>query len=139
MVEVTAPQFHQVVKESGATLAVVNLWATWCPPCIEEFPYFMKLGKDLADHGVKVFFVSMDVAADRPAIQAFLAKQGYSGTSYLRAGTDHAFITALHETWTGVLPATLLYSQNGSLADFWVGKPVNYKALKKRVLKALHP
>ena len=45
----------------------------------------------------------------------------------------------IHEAWTGVLPATFLYGQNGSLADFWQGTPVGYEALKERVLQALNP
>ena len=137
--EVTIEQFQQILQESDAALKVVNFWATWCAPCIEEFPYFIQLGKDLADQGVAVFFVSMDFEGEKPAVEAFLAEQGFSVLSYLRVGMDHEFITTIHEEWTGVLPATFLYSQNGSLADFWQGTPVGYEALKERVLKALLP
>ena len=137
--EVTIAQFKQILQENDATLTVVNFWATWCAPCIEEFPYFVQLGKDLADQGVKVFFVSMDFEDEKPAVEAFLADQGYSGTSFLRTGKDHEFILGIHEDWTGVLPATFVYSQDGSLADYWQGMPVDYETLKERVLGALHP
>ena len=137
--EVTIEQFQQILQENDAALTVVNFWATWCAPCVEEFPYFVQLGKDLADQGVEVFFVSMDFEDEKPAVEAFLAEQGYSGTSYLRTGKDHEFILGIHEDWTGVLPATFLYSQNVSLADYWQGTPVDYEALKERVLDALHP
>lgn len=137
--EVTIGQFQQILQESDAALTVVNFWATWCAPCIEEFPYFIQLGKDLADQQVAVFFVSMDFEDEKPAVEAFLAEQGYSDLSYLRVGKDHEFITTIHDEWTGVLPATFLYRQNGSLADFWQGTPVDYEALKERVLQALQP
>ncbi len=137
--EVTITQFKQFLDENDATLTVVNFWATWCAPCIEEFPYFVQLGKDLADQGVKVFFVSMDFEEEKPAVEAFLAEQGYSDASFLRTGKDHEFILGIHQDWTGVLPATFVYSQNGTLADFWQGTPVDYEALKERVLNALHP
>ncbi len=137
--EVTIEQFHQILQDREAALKVVNFWATWCAPCLEEFPDFIRLGKDLADQGVEVFFVSMDFEDEKPAVEAFLAEQGYSDTSYLRVGKDHEFITAIQEAWTGVLPATFLYSQNGSLIDFWQGTPVGYEALKERVLQALQP
>ena len=137
--EVTIEQFKQILQENDAALTVVNFWATWCAPCVEEFPYFVQLGKDLADQGVEVFFVSMDFEEEKSAVKAFLAEQGYSGTSYLRTGKDHEFITAIHGDWTGVLPATFLYTQNGTLADFWQGTPVDYEALKERVLNALQP
>ena len=137
--EVTIEQFQQILQESDAVLKVVNFWATWCAPCIEEFPYFIQLGKDLADQGVAVFFVSMDFEGEQPAVEAFLAEQGFSDRSYLRVGKDQEFITTIHEEWTGALPATFLYSRNGSLADFWQGTPGGYEALKERVLKALQP
>ncbi len=86
-----------------------------------------------------MFFVSMDFEGEQPAVEAFLAEQGFSDRSYLRVGEDQEFITTIHEEWTGALPATFLYSQNGSLADFWQGTPVGYEALKERVLQALQP
>ncbi len=135
---VTIEQFQQILQENDAALTVVNFWATWCAPCLAEFPYFIQLGKDLADQGVVVFFVSMDFEEDKTAVEAFLAEQGYSETSFLRTGKDHEFIPGIHEDWTGVLPATFVYSRNGSLADFWQGT-VDYEALKERVLDALHP
>ena len=137
--EVTIEQFHQILQDREAALKVVNFWATWCAPCLEEFPDFIRLGKDLADQGVEVFFVSMDFEDEKPAVEAFLAEQGYSDTSYLRIGKDSEFIPAIQEAWTGALPATFLYSQNGSLVDFWQGAPVGYEALKARVLQALQP
>lgn len=137
--EVTIEQFQQILQDGEAALKVVNFWATWCAPCLEEFPDFIRLGKDLADQGVEVFFVSMDFEDEKPAVEAFLAEQGYSETSYLRVGKDQEFITAIQEEWTGALPATFLYSQNGSLVDFWQGTPVGYEALKERVLQALQP
>ena len=137
--EVTIDEFLQILQDNDTALAVVNFGATWWAPCIEECPYFVQLGKDLADQGVAVFFVSMDFEDEKPTVKAFLAEQGYSSTSYLRTGKDHEFITAIHGEWTGVLPATFLYTQNGSLADFWQGTPVDYEALKERVLGALQP
>ena len=136
--EVTITQFKQILQENDAVLTVVNFWATWCAPCIAEFPHFIQLGKDLADQGVVVFFVSMDFEEEKPAVETFLAEQGYSETSFLRTGKDHEFILGIHQDWTGVLPATFVYSQNGSLADFWQGTPVDYEALKERVLDTLH-
>ena len=137
--EIAIEQFQQMIQDNDAALTVVNFWATWCAPCIEEFPYFIQLGKDLADQGVEVFFVSMDFEDEKPAVEAFLAEQGYSDRSYLRVGKDHTFITTIHDEWTGVLPATVLYRQNGSQAAFWQGMPVDYEALKERVLQALQP
>ena len=42
------------------TLSVVNFWATWCPPCRKELPYFEDLKVDLASDGVRVVTISLD-------------------------------------------------------------------------------
>lgn len=64
----TAPEF-QVVTESGKTitaksfggkLLVLNFWATWCPPCVEETPSLNEMSRQMADQGVVVLAVSVD-------------------------------------------------------------------------------
>jgi thiol-disulfide isomerase/thioredoxin len=137
--KVTAEQLQAKIAESEAAVKVVNFWATWCAPCIEEMPYFMQLGKDLADQGVVVFFVSMDFEDEAALVESFLEKQEWEVASMLRTGKDNHFISTLHEDWSGVVPATMLYGQDGSPLDFWQGKPVGYDDLKARVLQSLHP
>ena len=51
-------------------VVVLNFWATWCPPCVEEVPSLVEMQKQLAPKGVKVFGVSVDV--DQKAYERFL-------------------------------------------------------------------
>ena len=51
-------------------VVVVNFWATWCPPCIEELPTMQKLWKQTRDQGLDVLAVNVGVPADR--IRQFL-------------------------------------------------------------------
>lgn len=51
-------------------VVVLNFWATWCPPCVEEVPSLVEMQKELAPKGVKVFGVSIDV--DQKAYERFL-------------------------------------------------------------------
>jgi cytochrome c biogenesis protein CcmG, thiol:disulfide interchange protein DsbE len=76
-----APDF--AIQEAGKPVAlhdlkgqvvVLNFWATWCPPCIEELPSLVLMQKQLADKGVKVFAVSLDV--DKNAYEKFLKDHG---------------------------------------------------------------
>ncbi|NBC18663.1 MAG: hypothetical protein GVY18_15270, partial [Bacteroidetes bacterium] len=53
--------------------------------------------------------------------------------SYLRVGKDNAFIKAMHDEWTGVLPATLIYGRDGTLVHFSQGNPLDYDALVEHV------
>ncbi len=75
-----APQF-QVTADSGRSvsvpnfggkLLVLNFWATWCPPCVEETPSLSQFAKDYAGRGVVVLGISVD--SSLPAYSAFLQK-----------------------------------------------------------------
>jgi cytochrome c biogenesis protein CcmG/thiol:disulfide interchange protein DsbE len=57
---------------TNAPVIVVNFWATWCPPCVEEFPSILELQRLLANDGLKMVFVSVD---DKWSdVEAFMAK-----------------------------------------------------------------
>jgi thiol-disulfide isomerase/thioredoxin len=126
-----------VIKQNDATVTVVNFWATWCVPCIEEFPAFMKLDRTLDERGVEVIFVSTDFPDEKDAAREFLAEQGLSETSYLKEGKTTPFVNAFHEDWTGAIPATFIYDAEGTLIEFWEGK-TDFESLKSRVESALN-
>lgn len=51
-------------------IVVLNFWATWCPPCVQEMPSLVQLQKKLSDRGVTVLAVSVD--ADENAYHKFI-------------------------------------------------------------------
>ena len=71
---------------------------------------------------VRLVLVSADFDAQRTEAAAFLAKQGVSGTTYVKTGSDQDFINALDSRWTGSLPATLVFDAKGHEVAFWEGK-----------------
>lgn len=135
MTDATATDVLTVVEASEADLTVVNFWATWCAPCLEEFPAFVRVGKEF-DEKVDVLFVSMDFPEERAAALSFVRKQGWEKPTLLKNEPDNAFITALHPDWTGALPATLVYGPGGELLDFWEGD-TTYDELHAKVTRYL--
>jgi thiol-disulfide isomerase/thioredoxin len=134
--EVTHADAMTVVEQSDASITVINFWATWCVPCVEEFPAFVKLDERLDDRGVDVMFISTDFPNQKDKVVDFLDEQGVAGPSYLKTGKTTPFVNGFSEEWSGAVPATFIYDDNGTLLDFWEGK-VSYDELKHRVTTQL--
>lgn len=134
--EASAPQLLAAVRSGGASVTVVNFWATWCIPCREEFPAYLRAGREFENDRVHVLFVSLDFPEDAPEAGQFLAEQGVTGRTYLKSGNVASFVKTLHPAWTGALPATALLDTNGTLIAFWEGR-TSYDLLKERINRAL--
>lgn len=128
----TAEQVLAAVKSSGAKVTVVNVWATWCIPCREEFPDLVRLGRAYDAKGVKMLFVSSDFASDTRPAKEFLAEQGVDDRTYLKAQKDEAFIDGLDPAWSGALPATFVFDATGRLRHSFTNA-VTYEALERQI------
>lgn len=127
-----APRILEEVRRPGASAVLVNVWATWCQPCREEFPDLVRVRKDLAAKGLRVVFVSGDFPEAEKDARRFLAEHGVNTPTFIKDGDDMAFIDGLDPRWSGALPATFLYDGTGALRDYWVGKST-YRELVKKV------
>jgi thiol-disulfide isomerase/thioredoxin len=129
---VTAAQLLDAVRAPGARAVLVNVYATWCGPCKEEFPDLVKLEQNYRVKGLRMIFVSADDEDNMPAVKQFLAKQGVTYPTFLKAQKDMEFINGLDSRWDGSLPATLLYDGAGKQRDFWVGMK-DYKTFEDKL------
>jgi len=120
------------VRDSEAKAVLVNVWATWCVPCREEFPDLMRLRQSHRELGFDLVLVSADFDTPLEEVRGFLTEQGVDFPSYLKAGADMKFIEALDPEWSGALPASFLFDGDGVRRHTWVGK-VTYEELEKQV------
>jgi hypothetical protein len=65
--------------------------------------------------------VSADFDDQLPEVRRFLARHGVRDTCFIKAQADMPFIDGVHREWSGALPATLLFDDNGRLLEFWEG------------------
>ncbi len=109
----------EVKAKSKGNVLVLNFWATWCKPCVEEFPDLLKLQRTYAAKGLRVAFVSIDDDAKaRQKVAAFLKKVKISFPSYLKKSSDdERFINSVDSSWSGAIPATFIYDRNGKLVE----------------------
>ena len=133
-----AAAVKKAITAPGAKAVLVNIWASWCGPCRDEFPDVLKIRRDLAPQGVRVVLVSFDFEDARPDAVKFLAGMGVDFPSFIRTGKDEDFANGLAKEWTGVLPATLVYDGRGTLRDLREGKQ-SYETFRGMVEKVLKP
>ena len=63
------------LKNSNHRLTIVNFWATWCPPCIEELPSLNRLATIFEERGIDILAISMD-KGDEKKLNYFLKQKG---------------------------------------------------------------
>lgn len=129
LIPATAEKILETVhQQQGNKAVLLNFWATWCEPCVEEFPFMVKLSRDYAGRGLQVYFVSVDWLEEREAVVAFLKRQGVRGPAFLKDQDDNTFINTISTDWSGAVPFTIVYHRrDGSLVDQWEGeKPEQY-------------
>ena len=132
IVPVSAAQVREVVAAARGNVVLLNVWATWCNPCREEFPHLVRLQRDLATQGFSLVLVSADFDSQLPKVAGFLADQGVDFRTYRKVGSDAEFIDGLDPRWSGALPATFLYDRSGALRDFWEGD-LSYEGFLERL------
>ncbi len=119
--EVDAPALRRLILEHKGRAVVVNLWATWCEPCVKEFPGLSDLARRRTD--VAFLSVSLDEREDLPALEAFVARRQPPFPVYRKAtGKDDAFIDGLDAAWSGAIPATLVFGRDGKKAALLQGE-----------------
>jgi len=118
---------------------LVNLWATWCEPCRDEYPMLNELAKQYAPQGLQVVGVSMDDDGDLILMRRFLARYKPVFPNYRKkAGTEQAFRQAVFPGWNGSLPATYFYDKDGAQVGHVIGegKRDTYEAAIRTMLSA---
>jgi thiol-disulfide isomerase/thioredoxin len=131
-----AAEVKKAIAAPGAKAVLVNIWASWCGPCRDEFPDVLKIRRDLGPQGVRVILVSADFDDAKADAEKFLTQMGVDFPSFIKEGKDEEFIDGLAKEWTGTLPATLVYDGRGTLRDLREGKQ-SYETFRGMVEKVL--
>jgi thiol-disulfide isomerase/thioredoxin len=111
------PQLTAAAPAASAGYRWVNVWATWCKPCIEELPMLTRVLGDWRKQGQAVELTLLSVDADPAAAQAFLTKSSTPGGSLqLADSTQNAtWLTSLGLAAGSAIPVHLLVDAKGGL------------------------
>lgn len=89
---------------------VVNLWATWCAPCVEEMPTLGALQRNFEGRGVRVVAISVDTVGQQEEAKATLARLSENALPFLTDPTRGV----LFDTRAAGMPVTILYDRQGN-------------------------
>jgi peroxiredoxin len=94
---------------------LVNVWATWCGPCVTEFPHFVNINRMYRNREFELITISMDEMSRKQNALNFLIKKQASTKNYILNGDKYKFIDALDKKWEGSLPYTLFIAPGGKI------------------------
>jgi len=113
---------------------VINFWATWCAPCVQEFPYFERFANENRNRKVKVLMVNLDFPDqyDKRLIPFLKSRESKLDVVMLDDPNQNFWISKVDSGWSGSLPATLIYSKGQRI---FLEKEITYDELNIELRK----
>lgn len=108
---------RRIAEWQGKTL-VVNFWATWCPPCVDEMPELVELQNDLGGRNVQVLGIGIDSPSN---IRQFSEKHRIT-YPLLVAGMEGTELSRQFGNQAGGLPFTVLIGSDGTVRKTYIGR-----------------
>ena len=115
----TPDQVHSLVSENQGKVVIVNFWASWCPPCLKEFPDIIRVYNEHHAEGLEVIAVSMNADDEIQDIEDFLANYEPPCPIYRAATQDETFFSGISDEWYGEMPTTLVFDAEGDTVGFY--------------------
>ena len=106
------------VEQYKGEILILNFWATWCKPCLEEMPLLVSIQKRYAGRGVQVVAVSADEKETAGRIEPFLKEFKINFPVWVGGTTEHMERLGLGHA----LPATAIFHRTGQLMGRIIGQ-----------------
>lgn len=124
-----------VLQNKSDKLRLINVWATWCGPCVTEFPDFITIYRMYRKRDFEFISISADNPDKKDKVLQFLKKQQASNTNYIFSEDDkYKMIEAIDPKWQGALPYTILVEPGGKIVYAKQG-PINPRLMKKVIVE----
>ncbi|ULQ52939.1 redoxin domain-containing protein [Flavihumibacter fluvii] len=106
----------RLLKNDGQKLRLINVWATWCGPCVSELPEFVTINRMYRKRDFEFITISADDPAKKDKVLKTLQQLQASGSNYLIDTDDkYQMIEAIDPNWQGALPYTILIEPGGKI------------------------
>ncbi|MGN6494506.1 MAG: redoxin family protein [Agriterribacter sp.] len=124
-----------LLKNDSKKLRLINVWATWCGPCVSEFPDFITIYRMYRKRDFEFISISADSPGKKEKALEFLKEQQASNKNYIFSEDDkYKLIEAVDPKWQGALPYTILVEPGGKIVYAKQG-PINPRLMKKAIVE----
>ncbi|SDM01503.1 redoxin domain-containing protein [Kriegella aquimaris] len=135
--EIDVNGLKELIKNDSDKLRLINIWATWCGPCVLEYPEFIDIHRMFELRDFEFVSVSADHLESKDKALAFLQKKSSALDNYIFSEKDkYALIEAVDPEWNGALPYTALIEPGGKIVFRKMG-PIDPFELKQTIVE--HP
>jgi peroxiredoxin len=125
----------ELIQNKSDKLRLINVWATWCGPCVTEFPDFMTMHHMYRGRDFEFISISADSPDKKDKALKFLQGKHASNKNYIFNVDDkYKLIEAVDPKWQGALPYTLLVEPGGKIVYAAQG-PINPHKMKKIIVE----
>lgn len=120
---ITLPELQRMIRARHGKQLVLNMWATWCVPCKEEFPDLVKLAEK-SGNTTDIVGVSLDYPDEiESQVIPFLRQNPVNFPIYVaEVPSQDDFIDSFSLDWSGALPTTFIYDADGQQTAMMIGK-----------------
>lgn len=134
--ELKIEDLNAILANKTQDYKLINVWATWCGPCVAEFPDFVNMNRMYRNREFELITISMDELDRKKNALNFLTKKQASSKNYILNGNKYKFIEALDKKWQGSLPYTLLIAPGGKVLYSQAGT-IDPLAMKKLIADSI--
>ena len=111
------------LSASEGRIILVNLWATWCTPCLREIPDLLALETELPAGDFRLLAISMDDAYSEGWVTEFKAKHFPTLVSFINAELDmDTLVSVIDPVWNETLPTSYIFNREGEVVKKVQGK-----------------
>ncbi|MBZ0204464.1 MAG: TlpA family protein disulfide reductase [Ignavibacteria bacterium] len=131
-------ELKTVLEAGKGKVMLVNYWATWCIPCVKEFPELVKLYSAYKEKNFELVFISLDDISDKDTkLKQFLSKQGVDFTTYFgNFPKPEILMDYMDKNWQGEIPATFIFDKEGKPVKTILGAQ-SYEQFEAEILKLM--
>jgi thiol-disulfide isomerase/thioredoxin len=135
---IKVPELEKMLNSKENKLLVINLWATWCAPCVKELPAFEKVAGEYEQSKVRFIMISLDFPSQiESQLKPFLRKNKITLDISVMMDTDYnSWIDKVDPQWQGNIPSTLIVN-NGKKSRYFHSGEIDEPELRALINKYL--